>query len=290
MNKPNALSDMKVMFPDEVKDYMDEHQEGSYTLLDVRQPAEYELTHLPGARLIPLPELADSIGAIDPRKPTIVYCAAGGRSRMAVQLLMNHGLGEVYNMQGGINAWEEPTAASPMEFHLRFIRGDEKPDEAISIACRMEQGLKRFHREILSRSTDAQLSNLLYHLVSAEESHERTLLGLLSDPKLRDEISRGIENDPDASLMEGGIDFQQFMRENEPFLNDVQGYLNVAMMIETQALDLYLRMAASSSDENTRKVLFRISEEEKSHLAALGRVMDDSVRALPSPRAGSLGG
>ena len=53
--------------------YMAEHREGSYTLLDVRQPGEYEESHIPGATLIPLPELTDSLAELDPEKPTIVY-------------------------------------------------------------------------------------------------------------------------------------------------------------------------------------------------------------------------
>ncbi len=58
---------------DEVREYVAGHREGTYILLDVRQPAEYEKEHIPGAKLIPLPQLADSLSALDPEKPTIVY-------------------------------------------------------------------------------------------------------------------------------------------------------------------------------------------------------------------------
>jgi rubrerythrin len=46
-------------------------------------------------------------------------------------------------------------------------------------------------------------------------------------------------------------------------------------MVETQALDLYLRFADKSRDEETRATLFAIAEEEKGHLAALGRLLDE---------------
>jgi rhodanese-related sulfurtransferase len=55
------------------KQYMDREQSGEYTLLDVRQPAEYEAEHIPGATLIPLPELGDRIAELDPEKPVLVY-------------------------------------------------------------------------------------------------------------------------------------------------------------------------------------------------------------------------
>lgn len=53
--------------------YMAEHASDAVTLLDVRQPSEYQEGHIPGATLIPLPELTDRIGELDPEKPTLVY-------------------------------------------------------------------------------------------------------------------------------------------------------------------------------------------------------------------------
>lgn len=43
------------------------------TILDVRQPNEYQQSHIPGATLIPLPELTDRLGELDPEKPVLVY-------------------------------------------------------------------------------------------------------------------------------------------------------------------------------------------------------------------------
>ena len=57
----------------EAKAYMAKHEEGTFTLLDVRQPGEYENSRIPGAKLIPLPELADRLGELDPDKPVIPY-------------------------------------------------------------------------------------------------------------------------------------------------------------------------------------------------------------------------
>ena len=59
--------------PEQAREFMAKHREGAYTLLDVRQPEEYEREHIPGAKLIPLPALDDSLSELDPQKPIIAY-------------------------------------------------------------------------------------------------------------------------------------------------------------------------------------------------------------------------
>lgn len=262
------------MFPDDAKEFLQRNAEGSYVLLDVRQPFEYEEAHLPGARLIPLPRLADSLAEIDPRKPVLVYCAVGGRSRMAAQLLTHQGFTNVFHLEGGIQAWEDPTAKGPVEFHLQFVRGDESPEEIIQLAYRMEEGLKKFHQSVRERTDEREFARLLDSLIKAEESHERTLLSLLPHEDDKDKMLETLSQKADKDLMEGGMDIADFMKRNERFLHSVSGYLELAMMIETQALDLYLRMAHESTHENTKHVLLQIGNEEKGHLTLLARYME----------------
>ena len=58
---------------EEVRAFLRERSAESYNLVDVRQPKEYESGHLPGARLIPMAELAVRLGDLDRAKPTITY-------------------------------------------------------------------------------------------------------------------------------------------------------------------------------------------------------------------------
>lgn len=67
------LLPVKSMNTEEAKIYLKEHREGTFTLLDVRQPGEYEKTRIPGAVLIPFPELTNRLGELDSKKPIIVY-------------------------------------------------------------------------------------------------------------------------------------------------------------------------------------------------------------------------
>ena len=56
-----------------VKEFLQQKNPGDFNLVDVRQPKEYEQGHLPGAQLIPLGELPNRLGELDPNKTTIVY-------------------------------------------------------------------------------------------------------------------------------------------------------------------------------------------------------------------------
>jgi rhodanese-related sulfurtransferase len=61
------------MTADEVRSFLDRHDPEEYNLVDVRQPGEYEEEHLPGAKLIPVGELEERLGELDPDKPTVAY-------------------------------------------------------------------------------------------------------------------------------------------------------------------------------------------------------------------------
>jgi rhodanese-related sulfurtransferase len=61
------------MTADEVREFLDRHGPEEVNLVDVRQPGEYEGEHIPGARLIPIGELEERVGELDPTKPTVAY-------------------------------------------------------------------------------------------------------------------------------------------------------------------------------------------------------------------------
>jgi len=67
------LTPVKSKNVDEAQEMMADYAPGDITILDVRQSREYNDSHIPGARLIPLPELSDRITELDPDKPTLVY-------------------------------------------------------------------------------------------------------------------------------------------------------------------------------------------------------------------------
>ncbi|MBU3749254.1 MAG: MBL fold metallo-hydrolase [Mycobacterium sp.] len=81
-------------------------------LVDVRNPGEAAAGMIADAVNIPVGQLPDRLTELDPRKPTVVYCAGGYRSSMAASLLRKNGFDDVSDLLGGYNAWDEATQSA----------------------------------------------------------------------------------------------------------------------------------------------------------------------------------
>ncbi len=170
-------------------------------------------------------------------------------------------------------AWQGEKAEGPIELHLDLVRGDETPAEMLRLAYGMEQGLGNFYEEIKRGTQDIELSQLLETLVSAEERHKEYLLVKYNELESTNMGQKAFEiHLPSSCTMEGGVDTQELLRENRKFVESVPSLLDLSMMLETQALDLYLRFAGKIESAPTKEVLYRIADEEKSHLEALGKL------------------
>ncbi len=74
------------------------------TLIDVREPDEYEEAHVPGAQLLPLSDLQDHVDDVPADRPILLICKSGGRSMRAAEFLSTQGR-DVTNVAGGTMAW-----------------------------------------------------------------------------------------------------------------------------------------------------------------------------------------
>ncbi|NNN17485.1 MAG: molybdopterin-synthase adenylyltransferase MoeB [Thermoplasmata archaeon] len=85
-------------------------------LLDVREPEEWEIAHLPGAHLIPRLELPDRLNEVTGARLVVVYCKSGERSSAATKLLLGLGFSGVRNLRGGIDAWAKQVDPSMLRY------------------------------------------------------------------------------------------------------------------------------------------------------------------------------
>ncbi len=260
--------------PEAVRAYIEEHEEESFTLLDVRQPGEYEMFRIPGARLIPLPELPDRVDEITSEKPVVVYCAMGGRSNAAAQFLVGKGFKDVRNLRGGIEAWQGHTAEGPANMGMFLLKGNETPAEMIQLAYGLEEGLKEFYAILSVKAENSAVADLLTKLSKIEEKHKQRLFNLYLTFDPSPAGKEVFEHTVMAEVMEGGFTTEEFLEQNKPVMRTVADILNIAMMLEAQSMDLYMRYADKSTDENVKKIFVWSGRWEKAHLRSLGDILD----------------
>ena len=77
----------------------------SICLVDVREPYELAISHLEGAKSIPLEQLAARLSELDKTREIVLICRSGGRAASALDILLGAGFEKVKKLDGGINAW-----------------------------------------------------------------------------------------------------------------------------------------------------------------------------------------
>ena len=93
---------MKIITVEQLRDRL---ADNSVVLIDVRSADELALARLDGARHLPMSELPQRFGELDPQAPIAVLCHHGARSEMVARFLEKNGFSDVANVAGGIDAW-----------------------------------------------------------------------------------------------------------------------------------------------------------------------------------------
>jgi sulfur-carrier protein adenylyltransferase/sulfurtransferase len=89
----------------EVKEKLDRGDQ--FVLIDVREPHEHQICNIPAAVLIPLGQVPERLGELDPEADIVIHCKSGMRSARACGILKAAGFKHVRNMKGGILAWSD---------------------------------------------------------------------------------------------------------------------------------------------------------------------------------------
>lgn len=264
----------KSLSVDDAKRLMNAAKPAGLTILDVRQPWEHEEFHIPGALLIPLPDLSDRLGELDPDKPVLVYCAHGRRSAAAAGLLAGQGFAEAMHMDGGIMAWKGEYAVGGLRMGMQVFVGVKTPLEALAVAYAMEENLGRFYMGLAERAGEDELKKLCNRLSHFEESHKALVFNLARglDPSLQAPSELLALRATD--ILEGGFPAEQFLAEHQGELTTAHGVVQAAMMFEAQALDLYLRLYRAARSEDSARGFESLAREERRHLRSLGKLMD----------------
>ena len=243
-------------------------EEPDLQIVDVRQPGEYEQGHIAGARLLPVGQLGDRLTELDAGKPTLVYCAIGGRSRVAAQMLAGKGFDNILNLSGGFKAWNGWTGYGDYEHGLRLFTESMTLDQTLAMAYGMESALREFYETMAATVADPEARKIFARLAAVELKHQQAVAR-----RMGDEESEKAARSAASGIPEGGISTEEHMRRMGVDLENPKEIVDFAMAIEAQAMDLYTRAARRIHGE-AREFLEQMAGEEKSHLQHLGNLMD----------------
>ncbi len=100
-----ALTTSEAITATELKAKMDSGDR--FTLIDVREPYEYAIGHIPGSKLVPLGTVKERLHEFDTSDEIVLHCKSGKRSSEALQVFKQAGFKKLQNLQGGILAWSD---------------------------------------------------------------------------------------------------------------------------------------------------------------------------------------
>lgn len=264
------------IFPDELEEFRTKTRERNYLLVDVRQPQEYKAGHIPGAQLIPLPDIEDRLHEIPPDTNLVMYCRTGGRSAVAAALVKDAGprQGRIYNLVGGIAGWQGQQLKDVP--HLDLFPRDIPRGQTIYRAMNMEKGAWIFYNELVREYAASELGEMLQELGSMEKKHAQSLFEYWKKyaktpiPDTFEELFERL----DGRIMEGGKPISAWTaRLGRDPQDRMLSLLELACEIEYYTYDLYRGLGRRSEDPEEAEVYFMLAEQEKTHVRIISKAL-----------------
>lgn len=266
--------EFETMTAAEFRNYVKSKTEADYLIIDVRQESEYELGHIPGAKLMPLSEVEAKLFSLPAERDLIFYCHNGGRSQWAASLA---GEGEVsnktvYNLMGGLLAREGTTVAGFPKVQL--FEKDQKPAQFFRTAMNLEKGAWRFYRFARDKYDDIPAGRVMDQISMAEKGHASLIYGFLQQVETDlPPFEQYYQNLP-GNILEGGLSFEEACdRLAAVNRQSCSGVIDLALSIEYTAFDLYRSMAERIENSAARQTFLAVAQAEKGHMRSLARAL-----------------
>ncbi len=186
----------------------------------------------------------------------------------------------VYSMEGGIRAWQGMVAHGVPEAGMAYFSPAADAEEIVGLAWSLEEGSKIFYQGVAEHFADDREAHKLFTwLVEAEKHHEEHLLVTFQsltgkEPdfvKLHAKFSDSIS----GKVMEGGIPVKDALNWAKD--KGVAESLELAISMEVNAYDLYVKMSRKLEDAQSREIFEKLAEEEQMHLEKLAELLDKNV-------------
>jgi rubrerythrin len=176
-------------------------------------------------------------------------------------------------------AWDGLVSKSEIDQGIYLMEGDEKPEQVIALAYGLEAATQRFYEDLATRTRDTETKGAFARLAQDEVYHKDRLweryLSLSGSRENRQAFEDGIV----AETLEHGKTADQILSEHPDWIGEPREALELALSLETDSLDLYLRMAEKSKEKETAAVFYDLAGEEKKHLKGVGELFRNTLKS-----------
>ncbi len=284
---------------EELQQYIASHREGSYELVDVRQPAEFTQGHIPGAQLLPLPEFQQRLEQgvelpIPTDRATIFYCQAGSRSRIAARmaLISDKFTGPLFSLDNGMLGWtgmsldQQPRLGNlPLgeDLHTMLLAALDLEKAAFVLYAALEEESRRVGSCQLPEKLPEQMIDM--ELAHAKQVY-RTLAKHWEEGAIPD--FETLFGEAGGDVLEGGQKLAELGPWVAQALKAEEGCIGVAELgleVEYAAYDLYRAVASwtrtapnlsSEAAQEMEAVFLELAQQEKQH----GRFLLDKLERM----------
>jgi rubrerythrin/rhodanese-related sulfurtransferase len=267
--------EFETMTAEEFDEYVKKHKEKEYLLIDVRQESEYEMGHIPGAKLMPLAEVETRLFSLPAEQDLIFYCQNGGRSQWAASLA---GASEVcqksvYHLMGGLLVRDGRILPGYPKIQI-FDRAREL-EQLLTAAMDLEKGAGRFYQYAKDRFIEDPISQIFEQVAIAEKGHAKLIYHYFQKLKSNLPPFDTLYDSLKGKVLEGGQSVEEACRNLEEVAdNSCSEIIDLALSIEYAAFDLYRVMAEQTEHSEARETFLAIAQAEKGHMRALARSIE----------------
>jgi rubrerythrin len=175
-------------------------------------------------------------------------------------------------MAGGIDAWNGLVAGGAYETGLAYFSRASRPEELISLSFALEEGNRVFYERISKDLKEEEAGSIFRSMGQAEERHKDTLRELHARVTGKGGNPAHPEGMEAGGFLEGGAPLQETLEWAKG--KSLREILELAIAMEANALDRYIKMGRAVADDRSRDVFLTLSGEEQKHLMRMTSMLD----------------
>jgi len=180
-------------------------------------------------------------------------------------------------MTGGFDAWNGLASKAEVDQGIYLFEGNETSEQFLSLAYGLEDGNQKFYESLSLTTEDEEVKKLFSMLAGMENEHKERIWKRYHNLSKMTIDRKNFEITVVTGVLEDGKTAHAVLEDYSSTMQHVTDAMELAMSLETDALDLYLRMAHKTEDTETEKIFFELSEEERFHLKKLSEMFRKKI-------------